>query len=391
MQEEFYSNRTDFIRTAIRNQLATQAEAVTQSIVRHTLELGFRDYSRADLEAVKAAGEKLTYQSGRACAHRVRCYARARARDNRIDYRARRLAGQRRSEVGSRRPHSDRARPSTRINFMNHDFAAAMRRALQSHARRRCRWRDARHPRRPLGRGAAEELTIPSPDEIAAPRLPQPRHRTTKDTDRSRSIFVRRQWSRRPPRPPRHPSRRVRREGDSGAASPDRARADLSARCSPPSRRQRRTGALDSRRPRPKGAARRRQSRKVRGSSPVILLRGRNAKLQALHSRVRDRSSARSRRHAAWLQAGSGRFRRRHKHECSGRGPRRLLVAYPGQTGSANAIVAAGTGSIPADQMRDAGEPSIIAGIHARIISNSISIGRRSSSRGYRRAGRWRR
>jgi len=59
VQEGFYSNRTDFIRTAIRNQLATHAEAVTQSIVRHTLELGLRDYGRADLEAVKAAGERL--------------------------------------------------------------------------------------------------------------------------------------------------------------------------------------------------------------------------------------------------------------------------------------------------------------------------------------------
>jgi Arc/MetJ-type ribon-helix-helix transcriptional regulator len=59
VQEGFYSNRTDFIRTAIRNQLASHADAVSQSIVRHTLELGLRDYGRADLEAVKAAGEKL--------------------------------------------------------------------------------------------------------------------------------------------------------------------------------------------------------------------------------------------------------------------------------------------------------------------------------------------
>jgi Arc/MetJ-type ribon-helix-helix transcriptional regulator len=59
VQEGFYSNRTDFIRTAIRNQLATQGEEVRQSIVRHTLELGLRHYSRADLEALKAAGEKL--------------------------------------------------------------------------------------------------------------------------------------------------------------------------------------------------------------------------------------------------------------------------------------------------------------------------------------------
>lgn len=59
VQEGFYSNRTDFIRTAIRNQLGVEGEAVRQSIVRHTLELGLRDYSKADLEAVKAAGERL--------------------------------------------------------------------------------------------------------------------------------------------------------------------------------------------------------------------------------------------------------------------------------------------------------------------------------------------
>jgi Arc/MetJ-type ribon-helix-helix transcriptional regulator len=59
VHEGFYSNRTDFIRTAIRNQLTTHADAVNQSIVRHTLELGLRRYSREDLEAVKAAGGKL--------------------------------------------------------------------------------------------------------------------------------------------------------------------------------------------------------------------------------------------------------------------------------------------------------------------------------------------
>jgi Arc/MetJ-type ribon-helix-helix transcriptional regulator len=59
VQEGFYSNRTDFIRTAIRNQLSTHDEEIRKSIVRHTLELGLRHYTRADLEAVKAAGEKL--------------------------------------------------------------------------------------------------------------------------------------------------------------------------------------------------------------------------------------------------------------------------------------------------------------------------------------------
>src|SRR5215203_4145867 len=59
VQEGFYSNRTDFIRTAIRNWLAAHAEEVKKSIVRHTLELGLRHFTRSDLEAVKAAGEKL--------------------------------------------------------------------------------------------------------------------------------------------------------------------------------------------------------------------------------------------------------------------------------------------------------------------------------------------
>ena len=59
VQEGFYSNRTDFIRTAIRNQLSTHGEEVRKSIVRHTLELGLRNYTSADLEAVRAAGEKL--------------------------------------------------------------------------------------------------------------------------------------------------------------------------------------------------------------------------------------------------------------------------------------------------------------------------------------------
>lgn len=62
VHEGFYSNRTDFIRTAIRNQLATHADAVKQSIVRHTLELGLRRYSREDLDAVREAGGKLRIQ-----------------------------------------------------------------------------------------------------------------------------------------------------------------------------------------------------------------------------------------------------------------------------------------------------------------------------------------
>lgn len=60
VREGFYSNRTDLIRTAIRNQLAHHAEAMKQTIVRQTLEIGLRHYSRADLQKVQAAGEKLS-------------------------------------------------------------------------------------------------------------------------------------------------------------------------------------------------------------------------------------------------------------------------------------------------------------------------------------------
>ena len=62
VREGFYSNRTDFIRTAIRNQLASHADAVKQSIVRHTLELGLRCVSREELEASKAKGVRLQIQ-----------------------------------------------------------------------------------------------------------------------------------------------------------------------------------------------------------------------------------------------------------------------------------------------------------------------------------------
>lgn len=59
VQDGFYSNRSDFIRTAIRNQLDTHRDVVSRSIERHTMELGLRDYSRSELEQVKGAGEIL--------------------------------------------------------------------------------------------------------------------------------------------------------------------------------------------------------------------------------------------------------------------------------------------------------------------------------------------
>jgi Arc/MetJ-type ribon-helix-helix transcriptional regulator len=62
VRESFYANRTDFIRTAIRNQLDRHADTTKQTVARHQLDLGIRRYSRHDLEAVKARGEVLHIQ-----------------------------------------------------------------------------------------------------------------------------------------------------------------------------------------------------------------------------------------------------------------------------------------------------------------------------------------
>ena len=59
VQEGFYSNRTDFIRTAIRNQLTTHSEVVRETVARKTMVLGLQNFTRRDLEAVRDAGEKL--------------------------------------------------------------------------------------------------------------------------------------------------------------------------------------------------------------------------------------------------------------------------------------------------------------------------------------------
>jgi len=62
VQEGFYSNRTDLIRTAIRNQLQTHGDVIRQTVARKSLVLGLQHYSRADLEAVRDAGQSLQIQ-----------------------------------------------------------------------------------------------------------------------------------------------------------------------------------------------------------------------------------------------------------------------------------------------------------------------------------------
>ncbi|NND91072.1 MAG: CopG family transcriptional regulator [Granulosicoccus sp.] len=59
VSEGFYSNRSDFIRTAVRRLLDEHADNVRESITRQTLELGLREFTRKDLEAVRSTGAKL--------------------------------------------------------------------------------------------------------------------------------------------------------------------------------------------------------------------------------------------------------------------------------------------------------------------------------------------
>jgi Arc/MetJ-type ribon-helix-helix transcriptional regulator len=62
VNEGFYANRTDFIRTAIRNQLNTHADVVKQAVARKSLVLGMHHYTRADLEAALKEGHRLQIQ-----------------------------------------------------------------------------------------------------------------------------------------------------------------------------------------------------------------------------------------------------------------------------------------------------------------------------------------
>ena len=62
VQEGFYSNRTDFIRMAIRSQLGSHGDVLKQTVARRSLVLGLQRYTRQELERVRDAGEQLHIQ-----------------------------------------------------------------------------------------------------------------------------------------------------------------------------------------------------------------------------------------------------------------------------------------------------------------------------------------
>ena len=59
VQEGFYSNRSDLVRTAVRNQLAQHSDVLRQTVARRSLTVGLQHFSRSDLERAVAAGERL--------------------------------------------------------------------------------------------------------------------------------------------------------------------------------------------------------------------------------------------------------------------------------------------------------------------------------------------
>jgi Arc/MetJ-type ribon-helix-helix transcriptional regulator len=143
VREGFYSNRTDFIRTAIRNQLATHAEAVRQTVARQTLVLGVQHFSRRDLEAVRDAGEPAPDRGAGAGEHRRRRLSGAGPRDYRVRNRARRFPGEPGCEAGAGGPYrvavSLRHHRSTIQPRRRGGFACRTRRWEQRRAARECR------------------------------------------------------------------------------------------------------------------------------------------------------------------------------------------------------------------------------------------------------------
>jgi Arc/MetJ-type ribon-helix-helix transcriptional regulator len=59
VEEGFYTNRTDFVRMAIRNQLQLHGEVIRQTVIRKRYVMGMQRYSKAELEKTVAAGERL--------------------------------------------------------------------------------------------------------------------------------------------------------------------------------------------------------------------------------------------------------------------------------------------------------------------------------------------
>ena len=63
VEQGFYSNRTDFIKSAVRNQLAKHEEVIANKVKRDQSVIGALIYNRQDLEKYKANNEKLVLKA----------------------------------------------------------------------------------------------------------------------------------------------------------------------------------------------------------------------------------------------------------------------------------------------------------------------------------------
>jgi Arc/MetJ-type ribon-helix-helix transcriptional regulator len=59
VKEGFYSSRTDFIRTAIRNLLTTHSEKVRELVTKKAMVVGVVSFNKKDLEEIRSKGVKL--------------------------------------------------------------------------------------------------------------------------------------------------------------------------------------------------------------------------------------------------------------------------------------------------------------------------------------------
>src|SRR3954449_752909 len=105
VQEGFYSNRTDFIRTAIRNQIERHTDVVRQAVTRKSVDLGLRHFSREDLEAVRDAGQLLDIRVLGLATIAPDVTPRTRPRRHRLAYGPGGAARQRRRQGSPRGPH----------------------------------------------------------------------------------------------------------------------------------------------------------------------------------------------------------------------------------------------------------------------------------------------
>ena len=132
VQEGFFSNRTDFIRTAIRNQLNSQSEEVSRSIDRHTLEVGLLELGVAESRGGAGCRRNAARQGRRAGPHRLGRHAGTRAADDRLPDGARSSAGKPTDQGRPGRKDQIAARAAGKDKTMNNDYVAEILRATGS-------------------------------------------------------------------------------------------------------------------------------------------------------------------------------------------------------------------------------------------------------------------